>query len=158
MKSVHTPFYSRIEHSRIEARPPRPEGVTVIALLFGLSGIYLGIVGLILLLAPGLLSSDTIVFLGRPWLGGMELGGRYVFLVSGWLLLFIGLELHDLTNWARWAATVVCAYGVFLLIPIVSMAATHFRAPLLWSGLGIIVRVVVVWYLWQEGAREAFEK
>ncbi len=136
----------------------RPEAVTAIAWLFGLSGIYLGAVGLVMLLAPKFISLETIVHLGRPWLNGLELGGRYVFLLGGWLFLFIGLELRDLRNWARWAATLVCSYGIFLLIPIVSMAASNFRASLLWSGLGIIVRVVVVWYLWQEEVREAFEK
>jgi hypothetical protein len=105
-----------------------------------------------------LFSVETTVRLGRPWLNGMELAGPYAFLISGWFLLFIALELRDLRNWARWAATLVCAYGFFLLIPIVSMAASNFRISLLWSGLGIIVRVVVVWYLWQEEVGVAFEK
>jgi hypothetical protein len=136
----------------------RPEAVTAIAWLFGLSGIYLGAVGLVMLLAPGFISLETIVRLGRPWLNGMELAGPYAFLISGWFLLFIALELRDLRNWARVAATFVCAWGVFLLIPIVSSAATNFRWSLLWSGLGIIVRVVVIWHLWQEEVREAFQR
>jgi len=145
----------------------RPEAVTAIAWLFGLSGIYLGAVGLVMLLAPllsikKLFSVETIVRLGRPWLNGVELAGPYAFLISGWFLLFIALELRDLRNWARIAATFVCAWGVFLLIPVVSFsvahAAAHLSWPLLWSGMGIIVRVVVVWYLWQEEVREAFEK
>ncbi len=134
----------------------RPEAVTAIAWLFGLSGIYLGAVGLVMLIAPGFISLETIVRLGRPWLNGMELAGPYAFLISGWFLLFIALELRDLRNWARLAATFVCAWGVFLLIPVVSSAATDFRWSLLWSGLGIIVRVVVIWYLWQEEVRSAF--
>jgi hypothetical protein len=134
----------------------RPEAITAIAWLFGLSGIYLGVIGFIMLIAPKLLSVEMIVRLGRPWLLGMELAGPYAFLISGWFLLFIALELRDLRNWARVAATFVCALGVFLLIPVVSFAATRFRWSLLWSGLGIIVRVVVVWYLWQEEMRELF--
>jgi hypothetical protein len=144
-----------------------PEAVTAIAWLFGLSGIYLGAVGLVMLLAPlfsirKLFSVEAIVRLGRPWLNGMELAGPYAFLISGWFLLFIALELRDLRNWARLAATFVCAWGVFLLIPVVSFsvthAAVHLSWSLLWSGLGVIVRVVVVWYLWQEEVREAFQR
>ncbi len=137
---------------------PRPEGVTAIAWLFLVSGGYLGAVGFVLLLYPGFLSLEAIVRLGRPWLGGLELGGRFVFLIGGWLCLFIGLELLTLKHWARWAATLVCLWGVFLLIPIVSTAANDFRLNLLWSGMGIIVRVIVVWYLWQESVREAFDR
>ncbi|SRR5579862_2087077 len=147
-------------NSRLDEPTPkqRPEAVTAIAWLFGLSGIYLGAVGLVMLIAPGFISLETIVHLGRPWLNGMELAGPYAFLISGWFLLFIALELRDLRNWARLAATFVCAWGVFLLIPVVSSAATNFRWSLLWSGLGIIVRVVVVWYLWQEEVRTAFQR
>ncbi|MGA2697676.1 MAG: hypothetical protein ABSE92_16565, partial [Terriglobales bacterium] len=48
----------------------RPEAVTAIAWLFGLSGIYLGAVGLVMLIAPlfsirKLFSVETAVRLGR---------------------------------------------------------------------------------------------
>ena len=137
----------------------RPPGVTAIALLFGLSGIYLFVIGLLILHSPRLFSADAIIRIGRPLLTGLEVGGgSYVFLISGWLFVIIGLQLRELRNWARWAATLVCLYGMFLLIPIVSIAANNFGASLFWSGLGMIVRVVVVRQLWLEEVRDAFDR
>jgi len=45
-----------------------------------------------------------------------------------------------------------------MLVPGVSAAAVDFRASLLWGGLGIIVRVMIVWYLYQEPIKECFRK
>jgi len=138
---------------------PRPAGITAIAWLFGLSGIYLFVIGLLILHSPRLFSADAIIRIGRPLLTGLEVGGgSYVFLISGWLFVIIGLQLRELRNWARWAATLVCLYGMFLLIPIVSIAANSFGASLFWSGLGMIVRVVVVRQLWLEDVRDAFDR
>jgi len=61
-----------------------------------------------------------------------------------------------LNNWARRAAIVVGLLGAVMLIPAVSAAAVDFRLSLLWAGLGIIIRVIVVWYLYQVPVREAF--
>jgi hypothetical protein len=48
--------------------------------------------------------------------------------------------------------------GVVMLVPAVSAAAVDFRASLLWGGLAIIVRVMIVWYLYQEPVKRAFAK
>jgi hypothetical protein len=66
--------------------------------------------------------------------------------------------LLRLNNWARRAAIVVGFIGVVMLVPAVSAAAVDFRASLLWGGLGILVRVMIVWYLYQEPVSEAFTK
>jgi len=63
-----------------------------------------------------------------------------------------------LNYWARWAAIVVAIAGVVMLVPSVSAAAVDFRWSLLWSGMGITVRVAVVWYLLQEPVRATFTK
>jgi len=55
-------------------------------------------------------------------------------------------------------ATIAAMVGVIMLVPSVSAAAVDFRWPLLWGGLGIIVRVAVAWYLWQPFVAEHFEK
>ena len=43
-----------------------------------------------------------------------------------------------------------------MLVPAVSAAAVDLGTSLLWGGLGIIVRVMIVWYLFQAPVAEAF--
>jgi len=80
-----------------------------------------------------------------------------MFLLVGVLVALIGWGLLRLNKWARWAAIVVGFIGVVMLVPGVSAAAVDFRASLLWGGLGIIVRVIIVWYLYQEPVAETFK-
>ena len=57
----------------------------------------------------------------------------------------------------RRVAILVAGIGVLLLLPSVSSAVVDFRiGKLAWGGLGMIVRVVIVWYLHQEETREFF--
>ena len=131
-----------------------PTGVASIAIVFLLAAVYLGLVGMVMLSSPGAAS----MALGAPLLGGLELAGPYVFLLTAGVGALIGWGLLRLNNWARRAAIVVGFIGVVMLVPAVSAAAANFRASLLWGGFGIVVRVMIVWYLYQEPVREAFTK
>jgi hypothetical protein len=132
----------------------RPTGVTAIAIVFFLSAVYLGLLGAVMLVSPGAAS----MALGAPLLNGLELAGPYMFLLMAGVGVLLGWGLLRLNNWARRAAIVVAFVGVVMLVPSVSTAAVDFSASLLWAGLGVIVRVIIVWYLYQEPAAEAFEK
>jgi len=132
----------------------RPTGVTAIAIVFFLSAVYLGLLGAVMLVSPGAAS----MALGAPLLNGLELAGPYMFLLMAGVGVLLGWGLLRLNNWARRAALVVAFVGVVMLVPSVSTAAVDFSASLLWAGLGVIVRVIIVWYLYQEPAAEAFEK
>lgn len=132
----------------------RPSGVTTIAVLFLLAAAYLGGLGLLMLASPGSVS----MALGAPLLGGLELAGPYMFLLMGALGAAIGLGLLRLNSWARRAAVIAAMAGVVMLVPSVSAAAVDFRGSLVWGGLGIMVRVAVVWYLWQGPVNAAFQK
>ena len=132
----------------------RPAGVTSAAILFFLAAGYLFLVGALMLTRPGMVSMS----LGEPLLHGLELAGPYMFLVVGAAGAIIGWGLLRLNYWARWAAIVGAIAGIVMLVPSLSAAATDFRWSLLWAGLGIIVRVAVVWYLLQEPVRAAFTK
>jgi hypothetical protein len=131
----------------------RPAGVTAVALLFLLAAGYLCLLGLLLLFAP-----DNVSLLwGTFLLGGLALAGPYMFLLAGSVGLLIAWGLLRLNNWARRAAILVALAGAALLLPDVSTAATDLRwLPLFWAGLGIMLRVVVVWYLYQTPVAEQF--
>jgi hypothetical protein len=129
-----------------------PTGVTAIAILFFLATAYLDLIGVFMLASPGTVS----MALGAPLLSGLELAGPYMFLLTGGAAALIGWGLVRLNNWARRAAIVVGLIGVVMLIPTVSAAAADFRASLLWGGLGVIVRVIIVWYLYQPPVTEWF--
>jgi multidrug transporter EmrE-like cation transporter len=131
-----------------------PAGVAAIAIAFSLASVYLSSIGLIMLASPGTAS----MALGAPLLGGLELAGPYMFLLAAGIGALIGWGLLRLNNWARRAAGVVAFVGVVMLVPTVSAAAVDIRLSLIWSGLGIMVRVMIVWYLFQEPIKESFTK
>jgi hypothetical protein len=123
----------------------RPAGVTAIAILFLLTATYLCGVGAIMLVSPGTLSMR----IGAPLLHGLELAGPYMFLLVGAIAALIGRGLLRLNNWARRAALVAALLGVAMLVPSVSAAAADFGWSLAPSGLGIMVRAAIAWYLVQ---------
>jgi hypothetical protein len=131
-----------------------PTGVIVIASAFFLAAAYLGLIGTVMLVSPGTAS----MALGAPILGGLELAGPYMFLLASAVGALIGWGFLRLNNWSRRAAIVLGFIGVLMLVPTVSAAAVDFHASLLWGALGIIVRVMIVWYLFQEPVKEAFSK
>ncbi len=131
----------------------RPAGVTAVAAAFFLSGTYLLLVGLIMLIRPGLVSMAA----GAALLGGLELAGPYMFLLVGAMGASIALGLYWLHRWARWLAILIAMIGVVMLLPSVSSALLDFRiARLAWGGLGAILRVMIVWYLFQDPVQNAF--
>ena len=131
-----------------------PSGVVAVAIVFFLAAVYLGLVGVVMLASPG----SASMALGAPLLGGLELAGPYMFMLTAGVGVLIGWGLLRLNNWARRAAIALGFVGVVMLVPAVSAAAVDLRVSLLWGGLGIMVRVMIVWYLFQEPIKEAFTK
>jgi multidrug transporter EmrE-like cation transporter len=131
----------------------RPAGVTAVAAAYFLSGAYLLVVGLIMLVRPGVVSMEA----GAPLLGGLELAGPYMFLLAGGVCVIVALGLWWLHRWARWLAILIAIISVIMLLPSVSSAMLDFRiVRLAWGGLGTILRVLIVWYLFQEPAHNSF--
>jgi len=123
---------------------PVPNGVRAIAALFALCAIYLGIAGGLMLFRPGTISMSA----GAPLLFGLELAGPYMFLLMAAAGTGVAWGLVELNNIVRHAATLIAIAGIVMLVPSVS-AATAMAQPkaLAFGGLGIIVRVIVAWYL-----------
>ena len=107
-----------------------------------------------MLASPGTISMTV----GAPLLNGLELDGPFMFWLIGMIGAAIGFGLLKLNNWARRAAIFATLLGMVMLIPSVSAAAVDFRPGLFWSGLGLVFRVVVVWYLYQAPVNEKFQK
>jgi len=132
---------------------PRPIGVSLIATLFLLAAAYLIVIGAVMLLSPGTVSMSS----GADLLGGLEVAGPYMFLLVAVAATAIGVGLLRLHNWARRVAIVAALLGMVLLLPAVSSAVLDFRiAQLVWGSLGVMVRAMIVWYLYQFPVKEAF--
>ncbi len=133
----------------------RPAGVTAVAAVFLLAAAYLASVGLTMLVKPGLVSMAA----GADLLGGLETAGPYMFLLMAGVGVVIALGLLRRHNWARRAAIIIAMIGFLLLIPTVSSAVIDFQlGKLARSGSGLMVRVVIVFYLYQVPVREFFAR
>jgi hypothetical protein len=139
----------------LQPRQPVPEGVRAVAITFALCGIYLGFVGLLMLFFPGTISMTA----GAPLLFGLELAGPYMFLLMALVGGAVAWGLIRLNNITRHVAMLIAIAGVVMLIPPVS-AATVLVEPraLVFGGLGIIIRVIIAWYLSQGQIADEFKR
>ena len=106
-----------------------------------------------MLLRPGMISMSA----GAPLLFGLELAGPYMFLLAAVVGGAVAWGLIELNNIVRHVATLIAIAGIVMLVPSVS-AATAAAQPkaLAFGGLGIIVRVLVAWYLSRQEVAQAF--
>lgn len=130
----------------------RPIGVTAIATVFAVTAAYLAILGAILLLSPGAVSLS----LGAPLLRGLELAGPYMFLLAAAVIAIVAVGLFRLKNLARRAAIAICLAGMVMLLPKVSADAADFGPRFFTAGAMVVVRMMIVWYLWQYWTAEKF--
>jgi multidrug transporter EmrE-like cation transporter len=80
-----------------------------------------------------------------------------MFLLIAVVATAIGVGLLRMSNWARRLAILAALLGMVSLLPAVSSAVLDFRiATLVWGGLGVMVRAMIVWYLYQQPIKEAF--
>ena len=131
----------------------RPAGVTAVAAVFLLVAVYLLVVGLTMLVRPEVVGMSV----GSELLGGYRFYGPYMFLLVATIGVAVALGLWRLHRWARWAAIILAVFGLVMLVPSVSAAVVFFRmAKLALGGLGVIIRTMIIWYLFQEHIGDAF--
>jgi len=130
----------------------RPAGVTAIAILLFAVSAYLAALGFVRLVSP----ESVSLSLGAPLLHGLEISGPFMFLLSAGVAAIVGFGLLRLKNLARRAAIVIGMAGVVMLIPNLSADAAELSPRLLLAGLAVMIRVVIVWYLWQAWTAEKF--
>jgi hypothetical protein len=130
----------------------RPAGVTAISIGFLSASAYLVILGVVKLANPEAIPLS----LGAPLLHGLEIDGPYMFLLAGGFGLIVAFGLFRLKNLARRAAIAIAVAGMVMLLPKVSAAATDISARFFVAGSMVVVRMVIVWYLWQSWTAEKF--
>lgn len=132
----------------------RPRGVAIIVAVCALlSATSLAFAALLLMHVVPLSAGASL--LG----GGLEQLGPVAFLLSGVILAVLGLALWRRWKGARRAAIVLAAAGIFLAMPAISSAFGDERLyAVLREALQIMVRVLVIYYLSQEPAKEWFAK
>ena len=130
----------------------RPLGVTAIAVVLGCVSAYLAALGLILLISPGAIPLS----LGAPLLHGLEIAGPFMFLICAAICALVSFGLLRLNNLARRAAIMIGFAGMIMLIPKVSADTAEFSPRFFLSGSMIIVRMMIIWYLWQGWTAEKF--
>jgi ABC-type transport system involved in multi-copper enzyme maturation permease subunit len=132
-----------------------PNGVRAIAALFALCAVYLAIAGGVMLLRPGTVAMSA----GAPLLFGLELAGPYMFLVMAVVGAGVAWGLMELNNIVRHVATLIAITGIVMLVPSVSSATAMVQPKaLVFGGLGIIVRVIVAWYLSRGEVADSFRR
>jgi len=132
----------------------RPRGVTAIAVIFFGASAYLLVLGLIMLLSPGTVSMS----LGAPLLHGLQLAGPYMFLLVAAVGILVAYGLLSLNNLARRAAIMIGFAGIVMLIPKVSADAADISPQFFLAGSMLVIRMMMVWYLWQSWTAERFQK
>jgi hypothetical protein len=130
----------------------RPAGVVAIAVLFFAASAYLTALAIIWFVNPDAFPLS----LAGPLLNGLELAGPYMFLICAAVGIIVGIGLVRLNNYARRATILIAVAGVVMLIPKMSAAAVDISARLFIVAIQVIVRVVIVWYLWQKWTAEEF--
>jgi hypothetical protein len=89
--------------------------------------------------------------------GGLEQLGPIAFLLYAALMVLLAMALLRRWRWARRVAILVAVIGIAMAVPGLSSAVMDSRMLAIGrEGLQIIVRVVVVYYLSQEPAKDWF--
>lgn len=130
----------------------RPAGVVAIEVLLFVASAYLAIFAVVWFINPDAFPLS----LAAPLLHGLELAGPYMFLICAAVGVIVGIGLLRLNNYARRATILIAVAGIVMLIPKMSSAAVDISASLFLVAIQVIVRVVVVWYLWQKWTAERF--
>jgi len=130
----------------------RPAGVSVIAVGLGMVAAYLCVSGLAAIASPGREPITQITLLAL----GLLFVGPYVSLLVGICTALIAWGLWRMNNWARVSAMIAVAAGIVLLVPGVSSPALGWAFAA--SGAGMILRVMIVWYLSRDDVARAFSR
>src|ERR1039457_2055241 len=134
---------------------PLPAGVRAIAALFALCAFYLTILAVLMLARPVAVPMSA----GAPLLFCLEQAGPYMFLLMSFVGGAVAWGLIRRNNITRHVAMLIAIAGIVMLAPSVSAATIMVNGKaLIVGGIGIIVRVIVAWYLSRGEVADQFHK
>jgi len=133
----------------------RPAPITVLSILSLAAAAYLTFVGTTMFL-----NWDTFSFrAGAMLLAGFETAGPFAFLIGAAAYALIAYGLWTLRNWARYGAIAVAALQAVLALPKVSEnAIARNFAPLVVTGLPMMVAAALIFYLAKPSTTTQFQK
>jgi hypothetical protein len=134
--------------------PQRPLGVTLVALLLTLIGVFLIGVTLARMFSPGLVLPIRHTAVLRT----MGLVNSYFAILAGVVWILIAWGLFTLHGFARMAAMILIFMGVGFDVGLLVMGAPGFSRFPLWITASILVRLIIVWYLFRSPVAEKFQK
>ncbi|HEX6555471.1 MAG TPA: hypothetical protein VF026_22110 [Ktedonobacteraceae bacterium] len=131
-----------------EAPRKRPTGVTAIAVLVSIQGIFNVLVGIFFLLGAllgGWVLTTSSVILG--FLAGV------LVLLLGLALIYMSWGLWTLKRWAYWTAVILLAFD--LLVSLFGLTLPISGVWTIWGGI-VLPAVVLIYFLAAPSARKAF--
>ena len=130
----------------------RPLGVTLIA------AAHVVVAVIALAIAAGTFLGRMPLASGAFLVGGeLETAGPILFLLVTIVFLIAAAGLWKLKNWARHLAIGLAVIGLIQVTPAISSAVADGRIfAIIREGAQIIIRVIVIWYLFQEPVRDQF--
>lgn len=136
----------------------RPTGVTVIAVLYFISGGIIALVAILLMVGAGAFSTMATQPGMRTLMIGLGTVGAVVLIILGALAIFVGYGLWTQQNWARIVAIVLAALGLLGSLPgLFALSTLHVGVVALCFALVRIgINVLIIWYLLQPDVRQAF--
>jgi hypothetical protein len=128
----------------------RPTGVTILAILSAIGGVFSILAG-VALLGLGALAGSA----GAGDLGGLTAIFGIVFLALGVAELALAYGFWGLKPWA-WTLGIALAVISLALIVIQAVLSNNIVGSLTGSIVSIVIWAVVIWYLWQPQIKAAF--
>jgi hypothetical protein len=124
----------------------KPIGITIIAYLFGVSGVVLILLGIIVLILG--LGGDIVP--GKEAIAyTLSIGGFILLLVLGSYYLVNGVYLRKLKNWARISTIVLSSLHIILSLTLLFLFKIY-------DFISILLSAFVIYYLSKQEIKELF--
>lgn len=131
----------------------RPAGITLLAcVMFGYAAIAT--------ICAVLLARGSIAMSSGAWLvgGGLEIMGKWIFVLYAALHAVCAIELLRLNRWALRLSSLLLLWGLIQTTPAISSAVADSRIyAIIREGAQILWRVVALRYVWMGSTKDRFD-